>query len=182
MFSYTTTLLGRADGPVHRFHPLIEEDCSNCLAQRLRMHGEGQDVIKIDGGLRLDMESRHQREMIKANQQSIDYIADLRGGSGEDAAAREIWKNAVDGNANDQRENMQTRAQIADMRKALQAGDVSKVPKTQYGYPEVFCPETDEFLCKWCARHRLKRENTRFVLPMVSASQLRFTGSARQEC
>ena len=168
---------------MHRYHPLIEEDCSNCLAQRLKTHSENeQDVIKIDGGLRLDMESRRQREVMQANQMSIDYISDLRGGTGEDAAAREIWNNAVDGDANEQRENMQTRAQLADMRRALQAGNVSNVAKAQYGYPEVFCPETDEFLCKWCAKHRLNRENTRFVLPMVSGWQLRFTGSARQEC
>ena len=47
------------DGPVHRFHPLIEEDCSKCLAERLRINkvcslDDKKSVPLIDGVLLME--------------------------------------------------------------------------------------------------------------------------------
>ena len=54
------------DGPVHRFHPLIEEDCSTCLASRLKLQENvlGSAVVKHDGGLRLE----HQADQMQIRQ------------------------------------------------------------------------------------------------------------------
>ena len=171
------------DGPVHRFHPLVEEDCSSCLATRLKQSQQetGGSLIESDGVLRMDREAEEQQRRLSSNIKTLDLVSEIAEQSAEETEAQKTYSDVRDGDLEQQLEWKQQKEAVAALRRNLfNFGASGNAPK--FGYPEVFCPETGQFLCRYCAKHGLHADATRFVLPMLSPNELRYTGCARQDC
>jgi len=68
--------------------------------------------------------------------------------------------------------------------KNIDPGATSSAPL--YGLPTVFCTDSQQFLCSWCNRYGLSKEDrkrlTRFSLPLLESSELKYSGCSRQTC
>ena len=177
-------------GPAHRFHPLVEEDCAICKHrhQRYEKGVLGAEIMEtfetLDPVDRDRLDSANAMEYLK---KTIDADikkphfqsgnADVAGVASDSQEAYNLLKNE--------------KAQRAKGREreilyfAGKLHDDSKRPPL-FGIPTVFCQDTNQFLCAWCNKHALREKDrkslTRYAIPLVQSSALRYSGCARQQC
>ena len=149
------------------------------------MAGDSLRVIRgereSDGVLRMDKEAEEQERRLSSNTKTLDLVSEIAEQSAEETEAQKTYSDVRDGDLEQQLEWKQQKEAVAALRRNLfNFGASGNAPK--FGYPEVFCPETGQFLCRYCAKHGLHADATRFILPMLSPNELRYTGCARQDC
>ena len=177
-------------GPAHRFHPLVEEDCAICKHrhQRYEKGVLGAEIMETFETLdpvdkdRLDSANamEYLKKTIDADIKKPHFQsgnADVAGVASDSQEAYNLLKNE--------------KAQQAKGREreilyfAGKLHDDSKRPPL-FGIPTVFCQDTNQFLCAWCNKHALREKDrkslTRYAIPLVQSSALRYSGCARQQC
>lgn len=174
-------------GPAHRYHPIVEEDCYLCK-QRQKKGDSKEDELELPPALR---ETKAEKKVNMARN-TMEYSQRKHG----QAIKREdVYNPNAQGTVYSVEEGLrflqsQRKTMAKEKRDEImyyggwKQDQLAKPPV--FGLPTVYCVNTKQFLCSWCNRHGLSDEArkayTRFSLPLVLSSTLRYSGCARQTC
>mmetsp|Transcript_19143 Transcript_19143/g.52805 ORF Transcript_19143/g.52805 Transcript_19143/m.52805 type:complete len:618 (+) Transcript_19143:56-1909(+) len=193
------------DGPLHRFHSLLDEECALCM-ERLARETDALYKLEIEkaaagGGFSVDAQKpkpriqsvkdkfndtlREQKTEVDLNQmQAFDRDEDTK-------SAQQLLFQRLQAIRNRKKlKHDERRRYEAEM--AFGLGTPSKSNKAsefnagrtpmEPQPPAVYCKDTDQYVCSWCSKYALNPAYRRFAFTLVDLHQLRYSGAARQKC